>query len=56
MGREKKVVKKVYGKPSYEVEEIFEKMSLACPNPQNARCKTSTSTCPAGTGGQIQVS
>jgi hypothetical protein len=30
MDRVKKV-KKVYEKPSYEVEEIFEKMSLWCP-------------------------
>jgi hypothetical protein len=29
MDTEKKM-KKIYEKPSYEVEEIFEKMSLAC--------------------------
>jgi hypothetical protein len=30
MDREKKFTKKVYSKPSYEMEEVFEKMSLQC--------------------------
>ena len=29
--------KKIYKKPSYQVAEIFEKLSLRCPNPNVAK-------------------
>lgn len=41
MDKEKK--KKVYEKPAYDVEEIFEKMSLACSTTSPpAQCKVTT--------------
>ena len=37
--------KKIYEKPAYEAEEIFEKMSLACKANVLAHCKGLTGTC-----------
>jgi hypothetical protein len=49
--------KKRYERPVYKVEEIFEKMSLACPAANNPVCKVSEELCDTfHGGGQIQAS
>jgi hypothetical protein len=39
MGKGKKETKKKYEKPSYEVDGIFEKMSLKCHEAHSTLCK-----------------
>jgi len=39
MGKGKKETKKKYEKPSYEVDGIFEKMSLKCHETREVPCK-----------------
>ena len=48
--------KKRYESPAYEVEEIFEKMSLACPNLRHQFCKITVSDCDIQGGGQAGAS
>ena len=49
--------KKIYEKPAYEAEEIFEKMSLACKeNPGSVMCKAQTGICKQAGQGWLLVS